>query len=111
MTDKKDSIEDGKSLAILAYVLIIGTLIAWSINSEKKNKFASFHIRQALGLDLLFIVFGVLVTGFDSWIVTTPFYLFVMVLWGFGLAGAVQGKITYLPFFGDLFQKWFKKIA
>lgn len=111
MTEKKDPIEDGKSLAILAYVMIIGTLIAWSINSEKKNKFASFHIRQAIGLDLLFIVFGILVTGFDSWIVTTPFYLFVMVLWGFGLAGAVQGKITYLPFFGDLFQKWFKKIA
>jgi|SRR5690625_3285021 len=107
----KDSVESGKNLAILAYIMIIGTLIAWSINSEKKNKFASFHIRQALGLDIVFIVFGILISGFNSWLLTAPFYLFIMVLWGFGLAGAVQGKLTYLPFFGDFFQRWLKKIA
>ena len=110
MSDK-NSIEEGKNMAILAYILIIGTLIAWSMNSEKRNKFASFHIRQAIGLDVIFIIFGVLISGFDTWWITMPFYLFVTVLWGFGLAGAVQGKITYLPFFGDLFQKWLKKIA
>lgn len=108
---EKDSVESGKNLAILAYIMIVGTLIAWSINSEKKNKFASFHIRQALGLDIVFIVFGILISGFNSWLLTAPFYLFIMVLWGFGLAGAVQGKLTYLPFFGDFFQRWLKKIA
>lgn len=110
-TKDSQEIEDGKTMAILAYFMIVGTLIAWSMNTEKRNRFASFHIRQAIGLDILFILLGILVSGFDSWFITSPFYLFVMVLWGFGLAGAVQGKITYLPFFGNFFQKWLKNIA
>lgn len=104
-------IEEGKTMAILSYVMFVGTLIAWSMNTNHRNRFASFHIRQAIGLDILFILLGVLVSGFDTWFISAPFYLFVMVLWGYGLAGAVMGKIYLMPIFGNFFQKWLRNIA
>ena len=53
-----NTIEEGKSIAITSYILIIGVLIAMSMNSENKNSFASFHIRQALGLFISFFLLG-----------------------------------------------------
>ncbi len=54
----KSDIEKGKITAITSYILIIGVLIALSMNAETKNKFASFHIKQAIGLNLTFISIG-----------------------------------------------------
>lgn len=42
--------ESGKTAAITSYILGIGVFIAMSMNSEDKNEFASFHVRQGLGL-------------------------------------------------------------
>ena len=56
----KTTIEEGKTAAITSYILIIGVLIAMSMNGEKKNTFASFHIRQALGLSITFISLGLI---------------------------------------------------
>jgi hypothetical protein len=44
-----------KTAAITSYILGIGVFIAMSMNSEDKNTFASFHIRQGLGITLTFI--------------------------------------------------------
>ena len=41
----ENSVEEGKTIAITSYILIVGVLIAMSMNSENKNSFASFHIR------------------------------------------------------------------
>ena len=46
------SVQDGKTIAIISYITIIGTLIAFIMNQNKHNYFASFHIRQALGIFL-----------------------------------------------------------
>jgi hypothetical protein len=43
-----NTIEKGKTAAITSYILGIGVFIAMSMNSEDKNTFASFHIRQGL---------------------------------------------------------------
>ena len=39
-----EEIKEGKTAAIVSYILIVGVLIAFSINSETKNKFAIFFI-------------------------------------------------------------------
>jgi hypothetical protein len=39
---------------------------AMSMNSEDKNTFASFHIRQGLGITLTFISLGLIISNFDS---------------------------------------------
>ena len=62
----ENNIEKGKSAAITSYILIIGVFIAMSMNGEEKNTFASFHIRQALGLSITFISLGLIISNFDS---------------------------------------------
>jgi uncharacterized membrane protein len=106
-----NSIEEGKPIAITSYILIVGVLIAMSMNSENKNSFASFHIRQALGLSLTFISFGALTSNFDSFFITFPMWICVSVLWGYGIFSAIQGHSRPIPLVGGLFQKWFKSIG
>lgn len=105
------TIKEGKTTAIVAYLTFVGTLIAWSMNQEKGNKFASFHIRQAIGLDLFWLLIALPASGLDRWWVVFPFYILFTVLWVFGFIGAIQGKVAIIPFLGNYFQKWFKKIA
>jgi len=45
-----NTIEEGKTIAIIAYITIFGLLIAFLMNNDKKNSFASYHLRQSLGL-------------------------------------------------------------
>lgn len=107
---KKD-IKKGKNMAVVAYLTLVGTLIAWSMNQDDRNEFAAFHIRQALGLDFLFFTLAILISGFNRWYLTFPFWLCFIMLWAFGFIGALQGKISIIPLLGNHFQKWFKKIA
>lgn len=106
-----NTIEAGKSTAITSYILIVGVLIAMSMNSEKNNPFASFHIRQSLGLSILFISLGLIVSPFDSPNISIAMWVFVSVLWGFGLFSAIRGETTPVPLLGNLFQKWLKSIS
>ena len=106
-----DSVADkGKTAAIVAYLTIIGTIIAYFINNDSKNPFASFHIRQALGIHITFYLLGLIVSWFDSWLISTPFYLFIIVLLGYGLLGAIQGERNEVPILGKQFQNWFSTI-
>ena len=61
-----EQIREGKSTAIVAYLTIIGAIIAIFMNSEPKNQFASFHIKQALGIHILYFLLVALISGFDS---------------------------------------------
>ncbi|WP_330443934.1 MULTISPECIES: hypothetical protein [unclassified Flavobacterium] len=101
---------NGKTYAIVSYLTIIGSIIAMVLNSEKKDAFASFHIRQALGLMLTFFALGYPVGFFDSWMVSSAFYLFFFILWIFGFIGALQGQMNLMPILGPFFQKLFKSI-
>ncbi len=100
----------GKPAAIVAYLTIIGTIIAYFMNNDEKNPFASFHIRQGLGIHITFYVLGMLVSMFDSWWISFPFYVFILVLVGYGIVGAIQGEYNEVPLLGDKFQKWFNTI-
>ncbi|ARV08596.1 hypothetical protein BTO05_02670 [Winogradskyella sp. PC-19] len=105
-----ETINEGKQFAVIAYITIIGTLIAYYLSQEKKNAFTAFHVRQGLGLWLLFFILGYVVGGFNSWEVTTAFYIFFLVLFSYGVIGAVTGKLHKLPLVGDVFQKIFKAL-
>ena len=105
-----NSAEEGKSIAIISYITIIGTVIAIFMNNEKKNSFAAFHIRQALGIFLTFFLLGYFIGYFDSWMVTFAFWFFIFILWSYGFLTALQGKMTPIPLLGNFFQKTFKNI-
>lgn len=104
------TIKEGRNTAIIAYITIIGTIIAMTMNTEPKNDFARFHIRQALGINIGFYGIGILISQFDSWMISTSFYLGFAVLWIYGLIGAIQERKTVIPFLGNQFQKWFSFI-
>ena len=104
------TIEEGKTAAITSYILIVGVLIAISMNSETRNPFASFHIRQALGLTITFLSLGLIVSNFDSLIISGSMWIFVSVLWTYGFFTAIKGDMKPLPLLGKLFQKTFQFI-
>ena len=106
----KDVIKQGKSIAIVSYILFIGPLIALSMNSENKNPYASFHIRQGLGLTVTFIVLGVSISYFNNIMIASSMWIFVSILTIYGIFTAAKGETTLLPLLGNLFQKWFKNI-
>jgi hypothetical protein len=43
---ENQTIQDGKTMAIISYITWVGTLIAFIMNNDKHNSFAAFHIRQ-----------------------------------------------------------------
>ncbi len=104
----KSAIEQGKMTAITSYILIIGVLIALSMNAETKNKFAAFHIKQAVGLNLTFISIGLLISNFSNTQIYVSFWVFFTVLWVFGIISAIKGEIKPIPLVGNLYQKVFK---
>ena len=106
----ENTIEQGKTLALVAYLTLIGTLIAFFLNQDKRNTFTAFHVRQALGLGLLYIAIGYFIGYFDSWMITYAFWIFFTVLFLYGIFGAVSGKAHKIPILGDFFQTIFKSL-
>lgn len=99
--------KEGKTTAIVGYLTIIGALIAMSMNNEPKNEFARFHIRQAFGLHLLFIAFGILSSNYGNLMSFYALLLSYSILWVYGFVGALSDKKQSVPILGPYFQKWF----
>jgi uncharacterized membrane protein len=104
------SAEKEKQTAIIAYLTLIGSVIAIFMNSENKNSFASFHIRQALGIFLTFFALGYPIGYFDSWMVSSAFYIFFFILWIYGFLGALNGEQKEVPLVGGFYQQLFKSL-
>lgn len=98
---------EAKNAAIIAYITIIGSLIAIFMNQEKKDPFARFHIRQAFGIHLLYWGISYFLGLFDNWMIHAAYWTFFFVLWLYGFIGALQLKKNIIPIAGPFFQKWF----
>ena len=66
----------GKTAAVVAYITIVGCLIAITMNIEEKNEYARFHIRQAFGIHVLFHALAILMTYAGYAYLAIPVYLF-----------------------------------
>ena len=108
---QNNSVQQGKTTAIISYLTIIGSIIAIFMNMEPRNTFAGFHIRQGFGINLTFYILAYFVGNFDSWMVSSAFYLFIFILWIYGFIGAIQGEMRTVPLLGEQFQKWFKNLS
>lgn len=104
-----NSVEAGKTTAIISYITMIGTIIAFFMNNDKKNPFAAFHIRQMIGLSLLSLVNSFVIGRFSAY-ASGGIGILLFVLWIIGFIGAVQGEEKKVPLLGDMFQDWFKGI-
>lgn len=104
------TVEEGKTNAIISYLWIPGVIIAWILNNSKKNAFASFHIRQMIGLCVLSILNGWIITRFLGGMVGGIVGIILFVLWIIGFIGAIKGEEKLVPVVGAQFQDWFKGI-
>ncbi|WP_178988853.1 hypothetical protein [Winogradskyella schleiferi] len=105
------TIEEGKTMALVAYLTLFGTLIAFFMNQDKRNPFTTFHVRQGLGLGLLYIMIAFVVSSLDSLMASMSFWIFFSVLYLYGIYGAITGKLNKIPILGDFFQNLFKSIG
>jgi len=108
MTEQE--INKGKTTAVVSYLFFIGLLIAWSMNREPDNRFASFHIRQSLGLVATYFLVMISTSYLDIAVLSLGFFVFFSVIWFYCLFQAAKGRMTPLPVLGNFFQSIFKDI-
>jgi len=102
--DAKHVLSDGKNIAIIAHITLIGWIIALVMNSNNKNEFGSFYIRQVLGIIIIAIV-----TGFIP-LINIFGWILCLVLWLMSLIGALNGEKKPIFLLGVQFQEWFKSL-
>ncbi|HVS91730.1 MAG TPA: hypothetical protein VHE59_06845 [Mucilaginibacter sp.] len=117
--------DNGKNVAIVSYLSIIGWLIAYfAMHNDKKTELGSYHLRQTLLFYIfsfgVYIVWSVIVTALIfslslglasialllNWII----YIGLFVLWIIGFIGAINGEKKPIPLIGDKAQTMFKGI-
>ena len=92
-----------KTLGIVAYLTLIGWIIALVLNQNTKSEAVSFHLRQMLLLIILSFVLGIIP------FVNLIAFLVLFILWIVALVGAIQGRQTNaVPILGPMAQGWFK---
>ncbi|SKB56276.1 Uncharacterized membrane protein [Sphingobacterium nematocida] len=107
----KNSVQEGKNIAIISYITLIGLIIAFVMNKDKNNNFAKFHIRQNMGLLIVGLISGILrVVPVAGEIIAMIVGTILLILWIMGLISAFNGSQKELPFVGQLFQKWFSTL-
>ena len=99
---------DPKVVGIVAYITLVGTLVALVLNNPKSD-FGSFHVRQALGNFLLLLASRFLIPVL-GWIAGSAGLLLGFVLWVLGIISAAQGEKKPVPLLGVQFQDWFKTL-
>lgn len=107
---ENQTVKEGKIAAIISHFWVIGLIIALILNMSKKNSFASFYIKQTLGLNILqllnqWIIYKYLGNTI-GWIVG----ILIFVLWLISFIAAIQGEKKTVPVVGDQFQNLFKGI-
>lgn len=100
-----------KNIAIISYITLIGLIIAFVMNNEKKAAFPSYHIKQALGLGLTGLALGIVgMVPILGWIVSFLGIFALLFLWIKGLMNAINEKQKPVPWLGEKYEEWFKNI-
>jgi hypothetical protein len=119
--------DDGKTIATIAYLSLIGFIIAVIQHSSNKTKLGAYHLRQVVGFMLtgvglaicLYILllpmfgmgyrsaakYGVFI-GYFSYIVWIGLLICLIV----SLINAINGREKPAPLFGKLYEKWFDNL-
>lgn len=87
-----------KVVAVLSYFTLFGWLIAIVLYGKHKSSFASFHLRQSLGLIITAAL--LLFVPLVGWLLS----LGVFTAWFFGLRSAILGQQHPLPILGQAYQ-------
>ncbi len=100
---------DAKTKAIISHLFVIGWIIAVILNTSKKEEYASYYIKQNLGIIILGIALRILnvipLFGPVLWVIGG---VLLFVFWLMSFIWSIQGEMKPIPLLGDKFQAWFK---
>lgn len=100
---------DAKTKAIISHLFVIGWIIAVILNMNRKEEYASYYIKQNLGIIILGVALRVLnvipILGPLLWVVGG---VLLFVFWLMSFIWSMQGEMKPIPLLGDKFQAWFK---
>lgn len=113
--------KDEKNIAILGYasalflyvhmipfIAVLGVAILW--NAGKGHEFASFHLRQMVGIAVIAILINGLTNIVPNVFIALLLITFMVVLAVLGLVSALKEQKDELPYIGSYFQDFFKFI-
>lgn len=115
--------DEDKTVAILAYITLIGFIIAIVQHSSNKTKLGAYHLRQAVGfmitgiaMSIVLVLIALPMLGMGLRNVAdyaTFIYLISFVIWIglfvcliISIINAASGRLKPAPIFGRLFEKW-----
>ncbi|WMW78479.1 hypothetical protein RF683_03250 [Flavobacterium sp. 20NA77.7] len=96
--------------ALVAYFGIIGVIIAAAINSEKKDSFISFHLRQAVFITSIILCLNFMNLQHDNTTFRIITWTLSLSLKCIGIYSVTQYKMISIPVIGNLAQKIFKSL-
>ncbi len=104
-----------KTVAIVAYLTLIGFIIALILNANRtgdNKRFNAFHLRQSLGVFIIIIILNICAGIITSILpifsfISTIIWIASLIMLVFGLIGAVNGEEKLIPIVGEPIQKAF----
>ncbi len=104
---------EDKTVAIVAYITLIGFIIALVMHGSKKTALGSFHLRQSLGIVISGFVLGVanvilVFIPVVGWLAMLGMGVCLFIMWIMGLIAAANGEMKPAPLLGAKYQEWFK---
>lgn len=101
MEEQNQASGNGKTVAVLSYITLIGWIIALVMHNNEKSELGAFHLRQGIGIILTGIVLGWV--PFLNIIIAIALFIF----WLLGLISAINGEMKPIPLLGEFFQRTF----
>lgn len=100
---------DAKTKAIISHLFVIGWIIAVIVNMSNKEEYASYYIKQNLGIIILGIALRILnVIPVFGPVLMVIGGLLLFIFWLMSFIWSIQGEMKPIPLLGDKFQEWFK---
>lgn len=108
--------DNGKTVALISYLTIIGWVIAYVLYSGQKTALGAFHLRQSIFLFIIGVVLYIanivfLFIPILGWIINIVLLfagIGLFVLWLIGLIAAINGEQKAVPVVGEKAQQMFK---
>ena len=95
---------DGRTIAIISYLTIIGWVAALLLHGNNPTSFGAFHLRQTLGLLLSWVLLSFI--PIIGWFLA----LQVLILWMIGLYFACNNQAKSVPLIGEFFEQSFNSL-
>ncbi|MEO8590676.1 MAG: hypothetical protein ABI432_14975 [Flavobacteriales bacterium] len=107
---------EDKTVAIVAYITLIGFIIAIILHGQKKTALGAYHLRQALGLICAWFALWICtmilaVVTFGIGVILMPLmgilFLIAIIM---GVVAAANGEMKPSFLFGKQYENWFKNM-